>query len=255
MDFFGGGLAGAPRVKLRGDQAWRLTCLVCLLSGVLCLLGLLRGMLADGVAGCSPLVLGSLGASGARSAGFRRAGGGACGLAGAAESGADPARGHRGGRLVRLPGQPGDGGELAGEPELGVAGEQQPGPPVGGGRVPQLGAGPAQLLLEKPERVLRLRPLIRLRDLLRRQRPLPRRTPAHRTPDRHPARSPRHRLHRSPRRPRILNPGFSRGFGGLAARLNGKVLLTWDDKGCLGTYRSRFEEHFQRARYRMVTWS
>ena len=51
------------------------------------------------------------------------------------------------------------------------------------------------------------------------------------------------------------NPGFSRGFGGLAARLNGKVLLTWDDKGCLGTYRSRFEEHFQRARYRMVAWS
>src|SRR6266487_3072223 len=32
------------------------------------------------------------------------------------------------------------------------------------------------------------------------QRPLRRRTPAHRTPDRHPARSPRHRLHRPPHR-------------------------------------------------------
>jgi hypothetical protein len=33
------------------------------------------------------------------------------------------------------------------------------------------------------------------------------------------------------------------------------VLLTWDDKGCLGTYRSRLKEHFLRARYRMVAWS
>jgi hypothetical protein len=51
------------------------------------------------------------------------------------------------------------------------------------------------------------------------------------------------------------SPGFSRGFGGWAARLNGKVLLTWDDKGCLGTYRSGFEEHFLRTRYRTVAWS
>ena len=27
-------------------------------------------------------------------------------------------------------------------------------------------------------------------------------------------------------------------------RLNGKVLLNWDDKGCLGSYPSQFEEHF-----------
>ena len=51
------------------------------------------------------------------------------------------------------------------------------------------------------------------------------------------------------------SPGFSRGFGGCAARLNRKVLLTWDDKGCLGPYHSGFEEHFLRARYRMVAWS
>ena len=52
-----------------------------------------------------------------------------------------------------------------------------------------------------------------------------------------------------------ISPGFSRGFGGWAARLNRKVLLTWDDKGCLGPYHSGFEEHFLRARYRMVAWS
>jgi len=51
------------------------------------------------------------------------------------------------------------------------------------------------------------------------------------------------------------NPGFSWEFGGGAARLNGKVLLTWDDKGCLGPYHSGFEEHFLRARYRLVAWS
>ncbi len=53
----------------------------------------------------------------------------------------------------------------------------------------------------------------------------------------------------------IASPGFSWEFGGGAARLNGKVLLTWDDKGCLGLYHSRFKEHFPRERYRMVARS
>jgi len=34
-----------------------------------------------------------------------------------------------------------------------------------------------------------------------------------------------------------------------------KVILNWDDKGCLGPYHAGFEEHFLRARYRMVAWS
>jgi hypothetical protein len=50
---------------------------------------------------------------------------------------------------------------------------------------------------------------------------------------------------------RTLTLAFT-GFGGWAARLNGKVLLTWDDKGYRGLYHSQFEEHFLRARYRMV---
>ncbi|HEY3735453.1 MAG TPA: hypothetical protein VGL63_16210 [Streptosporangiaceae bacterium] len=52
-----------------------------------------------------------------------------------------------------LPGQAQVGGKLAGEAELGVAGDDQPGPPVGGGRVAQPGPGPAEDLLEEPERV------------------------------------------------------------------------------------------------------
>ncbi len=40
------------------------------------------------------------------------------------------------------------GGEVAGEAELGVGGQQQPDPPVGSGRVAKLRAGPAEGLLE-----------------------------------------------------------------------------------------------------------
>jgi hypothetical protein len=54
-----------------------------------------------------------------------------------------------------------------------------------------------------PAPLRRLRPLLRLRDLLTRPRPLRRRRPAHRTPHRQPARSPRHRLHFSPRSARV----------------------------------------------------
>src|SRR5208283_5973727 len=53
-----------------------------------------------------------------------------------------------------------------------------------------------------PAPLRRLRPFLRLRHLLRRPRTLRRRRPAHRPPRRKPARSPRHRLHGPPRRPR-----------------------------------------------------
>ena len=74
-------------------------------------------------------------------------------LADVAEPPPDPGWGKPAGRAGPLPGQPQVGGEGPGEAELGVAGDDQPGPPVGGGRVAQLGPGPAENLLEEPERV------------------------------------------------------------------------------------------------------
>ena len=44
--------------------------------------------------------------------------------------------------------------QVAGEPELGVGGDDEPGPAVGGGRVAQFRPGPAELLLQEPERAL-----------------------------------------------------------------------------------------------------
>src|SRR5580704_7785996 len=124
-------------------------------GGVGSLGGGLELVFADGVAGCFALVLRSFGPSGAGAGGFRRAGGGAGHLAGAAEPGADLARGHRRWlRGPRLPGQPGDGTQAAGEPQLGEGGDQEPGPAVGGGGVAQQRPGPAELLLEEPEGVL-----------------------------------------------------------------------------------------------------
>jgi hypothetical protein len=47
-------------------------------------------------------------------------------------------------------------GEGPGEAELGVGGDDQPGPQVGGVGIPDLGDGPAEGLLEQPERVLQV---------------------------------------------------------------------------------------------------
>jgi hypothetical protein len=46
----------------------------------------------------------------------------------------------------------------AGEAELGVAGDEQPGPPVRGGRVAHLRGGPAEDLLEQAEGVFQVKP-------------------------------------------------------------------------------------------------
>src|SRR5271165_6920885 len=127
-----------------------LTCLPAgLLLGFLALDGL-----ADVVAGGGPLVLRCGGPSGPGAGGFRRAGGhGEC-LADAAKAPADAGGGEAAGLAGLLPGQADVGGEVAGEAELGVAGDDQPGPAVGGGRVAELRPGPAELLLQEPERVL-----------------------------------------------------------------------------------------------------
>ena len=101
------------------------------------------------------VVLRSFGASGAGRGGFRGAGGGAGGLACGAELGADPAGGQFPGRDRGLPGQPGGGGQRAGEPELVPGGDDEPGPAVGRGGVAEQRPGPAEPLLEEPEAVLR----------------------------------------------------------------------------------------------------
>src|ERR1700722_15097430 len=86
--------------RLFSAITYRLTCPFCLLSWVLGLLGLFEGVLAGAAAGCFPLLPGSFGAAGPGAGGFRRAGGGACLIAGAAEPGADPGGGHLAGRLA-----------------------------------------------------------------------------------------------------------------------------------------------------------
>src|ERR1700730_14090733 len=86
-------------------------------------------------------------------AGFRRAGQIWECLADVAEPAADPGGGQGAGGGGAVPGQRDVGGQAAGEPELSVGGDDQPGPPVSGGWIAQLGPGPAEELLEEPERV------------------------------------------------------------------------------------------------------
>src|SRR5258708_2863881 len=54
-----------------------------------------------------------------------------------------------------FPGAAKVGGQAACQAQLGVAGADQPGPPVRGLRVAELGDGPPQDLLEQPKRVLK----------------------------------------------------------------------------------------------------
>jgi hypothetical protein len=106
------------------------------------------------MAGGGAPVLRSWRAAGSGFAGFRRAGQAGQRLADVPEPSPDPGRGQAAGRAGPLPGQPEVGGEGADEAELGAAGQDEPGPPVGGGRIAELGPGPAEHLLEEPERVL-----------------------------------------------------------------------------------------------------
>ncbi len=73
-----------------------------------------------------------------------------------AKSAADLGRGELLGRGRSLPGTAQVAGEGAGQPELGVAGDDQPGSAVGGFRVADLRCGPAEGLLEQPEGVLKI---------------------------------------------------------------------------------------------------
>jgi len=109
--------------------------------------------LAHVMAGGRAPVLRPWRAAGSGFAGFRRAGQIGQRLADVPEPPPDPGWGEPALRAGPLPGQPEVGGEVAGELELGVAGKQDPGPPVCGGRVAEPGPGPPQYLLEEPEHV------------------------------------------------------------------------------------------------------
>ena len=93
-------------------------------------------------------VLRPLGAAGSGFAGFRCAGQIGQRLADVPEPPPDPGRGEAARRAGPLPGQPQVGGEVTGKIELGVAGDGQPGPPVGGGRVAEPGPGPPRICLK-----------------------------------------------------------------------------------------------------------
>src|SRR5205814_7921024 len=77
-------------------------------------------------------------------AGFWRTGQAGQGRADVPESAADPGRGEPAGRGGPFPGQPQVRGERPGQAELGVGGDDEPGPPVRGGWVAQLRPGPAE---------------------------------------------------------------------------------------------------------------
>src|SRR3954451_10672009 len=114
--------------------------------------------LADVVAGCSMLVGDAGWASGAGSAGFRRVGRNGDLRSEAAKSAADPGRGQPPGCAGPFPGVAQVGGQVAGQAQLGVGGDDQPGPAVGSGGIAQLGGGPAEGLLEEPEGVFEVEP-------------------------------------------------------------------------------------------------
>ena len=106
------------------------------------------------VAGCGTSVLSPQWPSGAGTGGFRRAGraGGLWADVQEVAADADGSERVRGAGL--FPGTAPVSGEWAGEAELGVGGEDQPGPAVGGFRRADLRGGPAEGLFEQAEGVL-----------------------------------------------------------------------------------------------------
>src|ERR1039457_7034815 len=110
------------------------------------------------VAGCRPAVLGSGWAAGAGFAGFRCTGGLGCFRADVPKPAADAGRGQPAWEGGAFPGVAQVSGQSAGQAQLGMAGYDQPGPPVRSVRVADLGDGPPEDLLEQPESVLQVEP-------------------------------------------------------------------------------------------------
>ena len=94
-------------------------------------------------------------AHGLRHAGFRYTGQLGCLRVDVPNPPPDPGRGQPPGRCGPFPRAAQVSGERAPEAELGVAGDDQPGPAVRGGRVADLRDGPAEDLLEQAEGVLK----------------------------------------------------------------------------------------------------
>src|SRR6476646_10137901 len=106
------------------------------------------------VAGCGAAVLRSWGAAGAGFAGFWCTGQAGQGRVDVPEIPADPGGGEPASGGGAFPGLAQILGQRPGQPELGMRGDDQPGPAVRCLRGAGLRAGPAQDLLEQPERVL-----------------------------------------------------------------------------------------------------
>lgn len=132
--------------------AWRLTSLGSVFFGRL---GAFHG-LADVVAPGPLLVLRAGRPSGTWSGRFRRDCRAGCCRADVAKPPADPGGGEAAGLAGPFPGAPEILGEGPGEAELGVGGDDQPGPQVGRVGIPDLRGGPAQGLFHQPEGVLQV---------------------------------------------------------------------------------------------------
>ena len=105
------------------------------------------------MAWCQVAVLRAWRPAGARLAGFWRTGGLGGLRADVPEPAADPGRGQPARPGWPFPGAAQVGGQRTGQAQLGMAGDDQPGPPVRGGRAADLGPGSAEDLLEEPEHV------------------------------------------------------------------------------------------------------
>jgi hypothetical protein len=93
--------------------------------------------------------------SGAGLAGFRCTGQAGQGRVDVPEPAADPGRGQPPGQGGPFPGQAQIRRQRPGEPELGMGGDDDPGPSVSGGRATEFRGGPAKDLLEQAEGVFK----------------------------------------------------------------------------------------------------
>ena len=143
-----------PEAANRGRPTCRAPSLI--FNPVLTTFGDVCDGLADVVAGGGVSVAGAGWASGAGSAGFRRAGGQRGCRADVPKPAADSGRGEPARCGGPFPGAAQVGDEGAGQAELGVRGDDQPGPAVAGVGVAELRAGPAEGLLEQPEGVFQV---------------------------------------------------------------------------------------------------
>src|SRR6266571_3932548 len=132
--------------------ACRLTC-----AFVLCLEGECpSGGFPHVVAGCGVPVFRPWRPAGPGLAGFRRTGRAGGRRADVSKPPADAGRGEPPGWGGAFPGQAQVVGQRPGQAELGVDRDDEPGPPVRGGRVADLGGGPAEDLLEQAEGVFQV---------------------------------------------------------------------------------------------------